>query len=250
MATKLYVIPASHPAMAARLMLEAKGIPYDRVDLMPVISKGALRAMRFPGVTVPALKLDGKKIQGTNAIARALDDYKPDPPIIPTDPVLKDKVREIEPWADDDLQMIARRTIWNALKRDRSPLRSYSEGARLGIPVGLAVKTAAPIVAASARFNNADDETVREGLAKLPDALEKIDSWIAAGTIGGKQPNLGDYQIAPSLRLMMTMDDLRPFIENRPAGKLAIDIVPDFPGNTPPILPPEWLEPLRAAQKS
>ena len=40
---KLYVIPGSHPSWSAKLMLEHKGIPYKRVDLMPVISKGLLR---------------------------------------------------------------------------------------------------------------------------------------------------------------------------------------------------------------
>jgi arsenate reductase-like glutaredoxin family protein len=45
---KLYVIPASHPSRSAMLMFDRKGIPYQRVDLMPVISKGVLRAQRFP----------------------------------------------------------------------------------------------------------------------------------------------------------------------------------------------------------
>ena len=44
MKARLYVIPGSHPAMSARLMLEHKGIPYKRRDLMPVISKGVLKA--------------------------------------------------------------------------------------------------------------------------------------------------------------------------------------------------------------
>ena len=59
MSTRLYVIPASHPAIAAQLMLERKGIAYKRTDLLPVISKGALRAVGFPRQTVPALKIDG-----------------------------------------------------------------------------------------------------------------------------------------------------------------------------------------------
>ena len=56
---KLYVIPGSHPAMAVRRMLELKGIPYKRVDLMPVISRGALRALGFPSNTVPSLSIGG-----------------------------------------------------------------------------------------------------------------------------------------------------------------------------------------------
>ena len=69
MAATLYVIPGSHPSMAARLMLERKGVEYKRVDLMPVISKAALKALRFPGVTAPALKLDDRRIQGAMQFA-------------------------------------------------------------------------------------------------------------------------------------------------------------------------------------
>ena len=62
---RLYVIPASHPSITAELMLEHKGIAYKRTDLLPVISKGVLRAVGFPGITVPALKIDGSKVQGS-----------------------------------------------------------------------------------------------------------------------------------------------------------------------------------------
>jgi glutathione S-transferase len=232
--------------MAARLMLEAKGIPYKRTDLMPVVSKGALRLLGFPGTTVPAMKIDGKRIQGTGAIARELDRLRPEPVLVPTDPEQRAAVEEVERFGDTDLQQPVRAILWWALRRDRSPLRSYSEGARLGIPIGLAVKTGGPIVAASARLNQASDENVRRALAELPAMLQRIDEWIAAGVIGGEQPNIGDFQIAPSLRLAMTLDDLRPAIESRPAGQLALRLVPEYPGRTPPILPPAWLQPLRS----
>ena len=52
----LYVIPGSHPAMAAQRMLEHKGIDYKRRDLLPVVSRGVLKLMRFPGVTIPSLR--------------------------------------------------------------------------------------------------------------------------------------------------------------------------------------------------
>ncbi len=247
MAATLYVIPASHPARTAAMMLDRKGIDYKRVDLMPVISKGALRALGFPGVTVPALKIDGERVQGSREIARALDRLKPEPPLFPSDPDLLAEVEQAERWGDGVLQSVARRVLWNGMRRERSPLRSYSTGARLGIPIGLAVKTAAPIVALSARFNEATDETVRDDLAALPGMLNRIDDWIAAGVLGGDPPNAADLQIATSVRLLMTLDDLRPAIEQRPAGQLALRIDPDYPGRMPPVLPAEWLEPLRSA---
>ncbi|MGH2955866.1 MAG: glutathione S-transferase family protein [Solirubrobacterales bacterium] len=243
---KLYVIPGSHPSTTARLMLERKGIPYKRVDLMPVISKGVLKAQRFPGVTVPALKLDGKRVQGSREIARELDRMHPDPPLFPSDPQQRAAVEQAEAWGDE-FQQKPRRFSWWAFKRDRAPMASYSEGARLGVPIGLAVKTGGPIVALSARFNGATDENVRADLASLPADLERIDDWIADGAMGGDDPNAADYQIAPSVRLLLTFDDLRPAIESRPSGQLAMRLLPGFPGRTPTgVFPAEWLAPLRA----
>jgi glutathione S-transferase len=242
---KLYVIPGSHPSWSAKLMLERKGIPYKRVDLMPVISKGVLRAMRFPGNTVPALKLEGDRVQGSREIARELDRIKPDPPLFPSDPEQRVKVEEAETWGDS-FQHNPRQLSWWAFRRDRSPLASYSEGARLGIPVSLAVKTGGPLVAAAAKLNEATDENVRADLAALPGDLDRIDAWIADGVMGGEELNAADFQIAPSVRLAMTFDDLRPAIEKRPTGELATRVIPHFPGRTPPVFPPEWLQGLRA----
>ena len=248
MGAVLYVIPGSHPARAARLMLGLKGIEYKRRDLIPVASKGILRLVGFSRNTVPALKLDGEKIQGTKEIARHLDRIRPEPPLLPADPAARAAVEEAEEFADVALQGMARRILWNCLRRDKAPLRSYSAGARLGVPIGLAVATAAPIIAVAARLNNADDELVEADLAALPSTLDRIDGWIADGRIGGESPNVADLQLATSLSLMMTVEDLRPIISARPAGELAMKVDPDYPGQVPAgTLPPAWLEPLRTA---
>jgi len=223
---RLFVIPASHPSIAAQLMLDHKGIAYRRTDLLPVISKLALRAVGFLGVTVPALKIDDSKIQGSRQIARELDRLRPQPPLFPADPAQRAAVEEAERFGDEQLQSPIRRILWWAIKRDKAPLRSYTEGAKLGLPIGLAMKTATPIVALSARYNQADDEHVRAGLAALPKMLDQIDAWIAASVLGGELLNAADFQIAPSLALAMTLDDLRPAIEARPAGALAMRAVP------------------------
>ena len=247
MNARLYVIPASHPAIAAQLMLERKGIDYKRTDLLPVISKAALRAVGFPRQTVPALKIDGAKVQGSRQIARELERLRPEPPLFPADPERRAAVEEAERFGDEELQHPIRQILWWALKHDKAPLRSYSEGAKIGLPIGLAMKTAAPIVALSAHFNESSDENTRADLAALPALLDRVDELIAASVLNGEQLNAADFQIAPSLGLAMTLDDLRPAIEARPAGALAKRVVPDYPGKTPPILPPAWLEPLQPA---
>jgi glutathione S-transferase len=238
---KLYVIPGSHPSQSARRMLEIKGIPYKRIDLVPVVSKGVVRAQGFPRKTVPALKINGLKIQGSREIARELDRIQPDPPLFPADATKRSAVEEAERWGDQALQPKARRVTWWALNKNRASMASYSEGAKLGVPVGLAVKTGGPIVSLSARFNGSTDGAVRTDLASIPADLGRIDAWISDGVLDGDQLNAADLQIGTSLRLLMSFDDLRPSIESRPAGKLALRAAPEFPGRTPAVFPPEWL---------
>jgi glutathione S-transferase len=244
---RLYIIPGSHPSASAELMLRHKGIDFKRTDLMPVISKGVLRGLGFPRNTVPAIKIEGDKVQGSRQIARELERLQPEPPLFPSDPDQRAAVEEAERFGDEELQHPIRQILWWTIKRDKSSLRSYSEGAKLGIPVGLAVKTAAPIVAASARFNEANDDNVKRDLEQLPGLIQRIDDWIAAGVLNGSDLNAADFQIAPSLALAMTLDDLRPAIENRPAGELSKRVMPHYAGHTKAILPAEWLAPLRVA---
>jgi glutathione S-transferase len=247
---RLFVIPASHPSIAVALMLDRKGIAFKRTDLVPVVSRIVVRALGFPGPTVPALKIDGRKVQGSRQIARELERLRPEPALLPADPELRAEVEEAERFGDERLQHPLRQLAWWALKKNRAPLRSYSEGAKLGIPTGLAVKTAAPIIALDARIHDANDDTARRAVNAMPGMLDKIDAWIEAGVLNGEQPNVADFQIAPSIGLALTFDDLRPAIEDRPASVLAKRFVPDFPGRMPPIVPAEWLASLQAAPAS
>jgi glutathione S-transferase len=241
---RLYVLPGSHPSVGARLMLEHKGISFQRVDLIPMVAKPILRALGFPGATVPALKLDGRRIQGSREIARALDELRPEPPLFPEDSGRRREVEEAERFGDETLQPVPRRLVWWALRRDSSPLRSFAEGARLGIPLGLAIRTAPPLIWAAARYNGSTDGAVRADLAALPGLLDRVDLWIGKGVVGGEQPNAADFQIATSIRLLLCLDDVRPPIEDRPAGALARRLVPGFPGRVRPIFPRPWLTPL------
>lgn len=242
---RLFTIPGSHPGTAAQLMLERKGIEYERTDLLPVFSWLVLRALRFPGVRVPALKIDGRRVQGSREIARELDRIEPRAALFPADPERRSAVEEVESFGDEDLQEAIRRILLWSLGKDTSPLASFAEGSRIGLPIGVAVRTAGPFVAIDARSVGTDDTSVRQALAALPAMLQRIDDWIDEGVLGGEEPNAADFQIATCLRLAMSFDDLRPAIEHRPGGELALRIVPDYPGRIPSVLPQTWLEPLR-----
>jgi glutathione S-transferase len=245
-AVKLYVIAGSHPSKAAELMLEHKGMPFKRVDLVTSLHRPILKLMGFPGKTVPAMRAGERKVQGTRAISRCLDELQPDPALIPSD-----AVEEAERWGDEQLQPVPRRLAWWALihlsgkQRTESAKRSL-QGYRLGLPVGVAARTVLPIAKVSARYNHSTDENVRADLAGLPEKIDRVDELLAQGVIGGEQLNAADFQIATSVRLLLAFDDLRPYIEGRPAAEHALRAVPDYEAHFPAVFPQEWL-PSRAA---
>jgi glutathione S-transferase len=136
-------------------MLEHKGVEYRRIDLVVATHRTILRALGFPRKTVPAIKLDGAKVQGTRKIALALDALIPSSPLFPADPDQRREVEQAEAWGEEVLQAVPRRLVMNALKRDSSRIASYLEGARIGIPRSVAARTAAPFTMASRHYNRA-----------------------------------------------------------------------------------------------
>ena len=254
MSVKLYSIPGSHPAAAARAMLEYKGIEHERVDLPPVVSRVMMRLAGFPGNRVPALKIDGRKVQGSRDISRELEAIRPDPPLFPADPERRAAVEEAERWGDEVFQQMPRTISWWALKRHKSDQTTFLEGAgpmaRLGMPSRIAAATSGPIVGIAIRLNDSTDETVRRTLASIGPALDHIDGLIEEGVLGGEQPNAADFQIGGSMALLMSFEDIRERIELRRAADLARRLYPWYPGRVQASFPPEWLEPLRQGARA
>lgn len=234
--------------MTGRLMLEHKGIAYRRVDLIPALHKPALRALRFGATTVPALRVDGRPIQGTLEISRALDELVPQAPLFPGEAGARRRVEEAERWGEGVLQPVPRRLSWWAVRRRPSDGRSFLEGARLGLPIGVAAVFIRPVAAIEAAINAATDDSVQADLTQLPALLDHVDELVSEGVLGGAEPNAADFQIATSVALLASFDDLRPGLDGRAGLDLARGLVPEFPGRVGPVFPASWLEPLRSSR--
>ena len=66
-----------------------------------------LRARKAAGLTstgkLPVIDYDGERIQDSSDIAQFLETKHPDPPLYPTDPVLRARAHFWEDWADESL---------------------------------------------------------------------------------------------------------------------------------------------------
>jgi glutathione S-transferase len=234
----------SHPSQAARLMLERKGIEHEIKDLFPGGHPFQLRLAGFRGGTVPGLKLDGRRVQGSLHISRALDELQAGPRLFPADPEQRRAVEDAEAWGEGELQPVPRRMFrWGVSRRQGMRVWMVRD---MGMPApDLMARAQKPLAHAFARMADVSDERVRADIAALPAQLDHIDRLIAAGVIGGAEPNAADFQIGATVRVFLAYDDIRPLFEGRPAAELAMRLLPRYPGPIPPFLPREWLAAAR-----
>ena len=246
---KLYVIPGSHACRAAILMLGHKRVPYERVDFVTLTHPLAARLRGFDaggetrvagkqrtfGVrfgdllgTVPALAADGQRISTNRQIARFLDDEHPEPPLFPRDPERRRAVEEAESWANETLQMAARRIALSwAVRNPAEAARGGADG-RMGYLLYRHERVRRLLIPYIGRrifaVGRSSDE---ELLASLPPMLDRVDAWIEQGVLGGEQPNAADFMVAPSLALILYRPDVMPLFEGRPALELTDRLLPE-----------------------
>jgi glutathione S-transferase len=245
MGITLYGTPPSPPSHSARLMLERKGVEHKVVWLLPGLHPALVRLRGFSGTTVPAMKIDGRRVQHSREISRALEELQPEPRLFPSDPEQRAAVEEAERWGEEEFQDYPRRIVrWLAVHRPEARLR-LARDANVPLP-----RFAAWVNAPAARrlANKVDaDAQIQNAIAGVPEVFDRIDRLISDGVIGGEEPNAADLQIATSARALLTVEDLRPVSEGRPAADLAMRYLPDFGTDFPAgLLPAEWLPMPRA----
>lgn len=241
MKVKLYVVAASHPCWAVKRGLEAKGVPFKRVEWPPTLHV-PMQRLRFSQGTVPGLTVDGEKVIGSRTIMHRLDELWPEPPLYPSDPEARRRVEEADRWGEEIFQALARRMTWWTLRQKPRAITTYGQDSRLPLPDFAAAASAPIIVRIEWRINDVSDEAIERDLAELPGHLDRIDTWIGDGTLGGETPNAADLQIGASIALLNTIADLRPLLAGRPVLASSIRQFSDFPGEMPEgTLPTDWI---------
>ena len=135
-----------------------------------------------------------------------------------------------------------------ALSRNGAAGDSFLAGANVAsLPAPLSARATSAIFGLELRLLAGGASGARAALDKLPGLLDKVDALIEEGVVGGGSANAADLQIAASVRLLLTLADLRDQIDARPAGRLARRLMPHYPGDVPAgTLPSEWIPALDA----
>jgi glutathione S-transferase len=237
---RLYAVPASHPCAAVEAALRLKGLPYRRVDL-PNGFHVVHQQVRFGRRTVPVLVGDGIRVVGSRPSMRVLDALAPEPPLLPADRAERARMEEAERWGEDVLQPGARRLAWAIVPLDPVASRSYVAGHWFAAPPPFDVPLLKVVVSIAQRLNGVTEAQTSEDLRALPGWMDRVDALVADGVIGGATPNAADLQIASSVALLLTYEDLHPVVDGRPAADLARRLFPVPPGRVPAgALPAGW----------
>lgn len=238
MAAKLYAVHGSHPCEAVKRALDLKGVRYKLVEFPPPFHV-PLQHLRFGKRTVPGIKFEnGEKLSGSTAILKRLDTLAPEPRMYTSA-----AVEEAEAWGESVLQPMARRLQWRAFMFDKSAMHGFQAGGKLPpLPKPVVAMMAPMITRAESRMNGVSDGIVREDLRDLRKHLDRVDALIADGVMGGETPNAADLQIASSLRLMLTLGDVRAIAGDRPSVALAYRLFGGQSGDVPAgTFPADWL---------
>jgi len=225
----LHALPPSHPCMTAEAALKLKGLAYERIDFVPGEHTARMAELYGEGnTTVPGVLVDGEPVHGSREILARLERLAPEPPLYP-EPIAG-AVREAERWGDEQLQDLGRRLPWGALHFRPEALGTFGGAGPLD-PAG--TDFAIRMGRASWKYHRITAQRLADDLAGLPAKLDHVDALAAEGTIGGEAPNAADLQIAATVRVLLTVGDLRPLLEGRPGEAIARRWFPDYAGEIP-----------------
>lgn len=239
----LHVLPPSHPCRAVEAALRFKGLDAEIVTLSAGEHNAAMEEIYGEGRrTVPGLLVDGEPVHGSVAILERLERLAPEPSLYP-EPIA-DAVREAERWGDAELQDLGRRLPWGALHFRPEAMGTFAEGGGPLDPAG--TDFAIRFARASWKYHGISAVRLAEDLAGLPAKLDRVDALAADGVVNGERPTAADLQIGSTLRVLLTIGDLRPLLDGRPAEQIARRWFPDYAGEIPAGAYPAGWVPARS----
>jgi glutathione S-transferase len=198
MSVVLWHIEISHYNEKVRFALAYKDIAHERrVPIPGLHGFSAMRVTRSSHRRLPVLKLDGRRIGDTTAIIAALEEYKPDPPLYPADPMQRARALELEDFFDEHLGHHVRAFVFASLfasGADVGPILAPGGPRVVQRLLTASTPLAKPIVRAD---YGARDERVAEHVTAIRAAMDRLESEIQpSGYLAGEAFSVADLTAA------------------------------------------------------
>jgi glutathione S-transferase len=217
-----------------RWALDYKRVPYElRTPLPGTHRLAVLRLTRGSHQRLPVAEIDGRRVWDSTAILEALEAYRPDPPLYPSDPGDRARALELEDYFDEELAPRVRRLLWHYTLPDSEAtidtILPDSGAVRRGVLRGIA-----PIARRVVRRDYGVDQAgADEAIAGIRSAMDLVESEVNGGDyLAGESFSVADLTgaamftplLAPEGRpwapktLVPEAQAIREELEARPGG--------------------------------
>jgi glutathione S-transferase len=237
----LWHIELSHFNEKARWALDYKGIQHVRKAPPPglhgayalVVTRGAQRRL-------PVLVLDGRRIGDSTRIIEALEAYRPDPPLYPSDPADKAHALELEDYFDENLAPAIRSFGWYHTLDDPDRVAGVLYTRDPGSVRARVTRSLMPLLRPAVRFDYKVSEADAErSVEQIRAAMDRVESELQpSGYLVADRFTVADLTgaalftpvILPEGRpyapssAAPAMDELREELEAREGGKWVHEI--------------------------
>jgi glutathione S-transferase len=226
----LYQFQASHFNEKARWALDLKGVPHERISLIP--GPHAPRMKRLTGRTqTPALVDDGRVVAGSAAILAHLEQRFPEPPLEPSEPACRERALAIARRFDDEVGPAVRLALFFELMNGAYASRTFcSEKPRL---VRALYRASFPLVLPIMKHSmGINEENAARGRERTLEALDFVAKEAdASGYLVGGRFSVADLTCAALLMPTVDVGDLGgPVRADDEAGRAWLARWADHPG--------------------
>ncbi len=193
---ELYQFELSQYSEKVRLILDYKGLPYRKIEVIPGI--GQVELFRMTGQRqVPVLKDGDRFVADSTEIAKYLDRSYPDRPIIPTDPQERGLCLLIEEWADESIGIKSRKALFGAISQDQNFRKSLLPTTTPDLLKNLVEVIPSDLLRVLGFGVGYSPEVLKSAMTDLKQDLEALSLLLSNRPyLVGDQPTLADLAVA------------------------------------------------------
>ena len=183
--------PFCHKVKAA---MDAKGIPYRKIEVNPFTKKELPELPEGTPKKVPVIQYQGETVQDSTAIMQFLDERIDGKlRLTPENSESRDRCNEIEAWVDKDLAQVLPTVIYGTWSDSTRAAQITAKNSNFGLVQNMLVRAGGSVVMHQIAKRIIAKRGGGEPEAMLEGELDRLESWIADdGFVCGDQPTLGD----------------------------------------------------------